>query len=161
MRAFWKALSASSADRSFWSSSIALSWMWLTVPSAPMTNLWAGRLAGGEGRLPRSPDRALPYFDIVLRREPTAMGRGIAMSPASVRAAATAATLADGLVMLFRRVTRWLALRELDSTECELFRECDWREELKLPEDGLTTDKDGRWASGREDCCISCGWKRW
>jgi len=147
MRAFWKAaLSASSAERSFWSSSIALSSMlWLTVPLTPMANLWlwVGRLAGGEGRLPRRPDRALPYLDMVLRRDPTVIGSGIAMSPASVRAAATAATLAEGLVMLFRRVTRWFALRELDSTECELLRECDCREELKLPEDGLT-DKEGR-----------------
>lgn len=122
---------------------MALSWMWLTDPPAPMTNLWVGRLAGGEGRLPSRPERALPYFDIVLRREPTVMGRGMAISPASVRAAATAATLAEGLVMLLRRVTRWFALRELDSTECELLRECDWREVLKLPEEALT-GKDGR-----------------
>jgi hypothetical protein len=93
---------------------------------------------------------------MVLRRDPTAIGSGIAMSPASVRAAATATTLADGLVMLLRRVTRWFALSELDSTECELLRECDCRDEPKLPDDGFT-DKDGRWAIGREVGCISCG----
>lgn len=90
---------------SFSSSSMALSCM-LTTPSS-VTNLRPGRLAGGDGRLPAMADRAEPCLDIVFRREPpTAMGKGMARSPASPSAAATAATLVAELVMLFRRVTR-------------------------------------------------------
>ncbi len=117
-----------SSDRSFWSSSMALSWMPVTAPLGPRTNLCVVRLAGGEGRLPTRAERATPRVGYcVLRREygGDGQGRGMAMSPASVRAAATAATLADGFVMLLRRVTRWPALSELDRIECELVRECD------------------------------------
>jgi hypothetical protein len=88
-------------------------------------------------------DRAMPCFDMVLRREPIAMGNGIARSPASVKAAATAATFVPLLVMLFRRVTRWFTLSEVDSTECELFRECACLEPLRLPELEWI-DMDGR-----------------
>jgi hypothetical protein len=99
-----------------------------------MFSWWEGRLAGGEGKPTAMADRAMPCFDIVLRREPMAIGSGIALSPASVKAAATAATLVPVLVMLFLRVTRWFALSEVDSTECELFRECACLEPLRLPE---------------------------
>lgn len=74
-------------------------------------------------------DRAAADLDMVPRRELEAIGSGVILSPASVKAAATAATLADVLVMLFRRVTRWVALRAPDKAEwaceCELLRECD------------------------------------
>lgn len=120
-RAFWKADSASSPDMSFSSSSIALSCP-LAAPF-PVTNLCVGRLAGGEGRLPTIADRERPFFDTVFRRELTAIGRGMATSPDSWSAAATAATFAPVFVMLLRRVMRWAPLRALPSSECELFRE--------------------------------------
>jgi hypothetical protein len=84
----------------------------------------------------------------------TAMGSGMAMSPDSWRAAATAATLAPVFVMLLRRVMRWAPLRALPRSECELFREWDCRLSVRPP--GTDVDEmDGRCESGREVCCIS------
>lgn len=80
-------------------------------------NRCVGRLAGGEGKLPMIVDRAAADLDMVPRRELTAMGRGPTISPASSRAAATAATLVVLFVMLFRRVTRWVAFRAPDKAE--------------------------------------------
>ena len=151
-RAFWKAESASSPDMSFSSSSMALS----CTPAGPfpVTNLRVGRLAGGDGRLPTIADRERPALEMVLRRELTAIGRGMAMSPDSWSAAATAATLAPVFVMLLRRVMRWAPLRALPRSECELFRECDCRLSVRPP--GTDVDEiDGRCVSGREVCCIS------
>lgn len=76
-----------------------------------------GKLAGGEGKLPTIAERAAADFDMVPRRELTAMGKGPTLSPASSRAAATAATLAAVLVILLRRVTRWVGLRAPDRAE--------------------------------------------
>lgn len=104
-------------------------------------------------------ERPEPCLDIVFRRDPRAMGRGIALSPASLSAAATAATLVTVLFMLLRRVTRWLALSELDSTEWELVREWDCRVAFRPPDIELV-DTEGRWVSGREVCCISWGQTR-
>lgn len=75
--------------------------------------------------------RAAALLDAVLRREPVPpMGSGPTLSTeASLKAAATAATLAAGLVIDFRRVTRWFAvLRELPRIEWELVREWDDRD---------------------------------
>jgi hypothetical protein len=148
-RAFWKADAASSPDMSFSSSSIALS---CTLPApCPVTNRRDGRLAGGEGRLPMIADRERPFLDIVFRRELTPMGSGMAMSPDSWNAAATAATLAPVFVMLLRRVMRWAPLRALPRSECELFRECDCR--LRVIPPGTEVDEiDGRCESGRVVC---------
>lgn len=52
------------------------------------------------------------------RDEGPVMGRAEDLS-LSLRTAARALTLAAGLVTDFRRVTRWLGLRELVSSECE------------------------------------------
>lgn len=98
--------------------------------------------------------RDRPFLDMVFRRELPAMGSAMALSPASVRAAVTAATLVPELVMLLRRVTRWVPLRDPAATECELARECDCRPTDKPPSMELE-DMDGRWVSGREACCIS------
>ena len=149
-RAFW---SASSPDMSLSSSSMALPCI-LTVPPA-VTNLWEGKLAGGDGRLPARPDRERLFLDKVFRRLLTAMGSGVGLSPASWRAAATAATLALVLVILLRRVTRWLPLRAAPMTECELVRECDCRL-TDRPPDAELDDMDGRCVSGRDVWCISC-----
>lgn len=125
----------------------------LTVPS-DVTNLCVGRLAGGEGRLPTTADRERPFLDIVLRRALMEMGSGIALSPDSCwRAAARAATLAPVFVMLFRRVTRWVPLRDPESREWELVRECGCR---AIDRAGMgLEDTEGRCESGREVCCIS------
>lgn len=127
----------------------------LTVPSV-VTNLCVGRLAGGDGRLPRTADRERPFLDIVLRRALMEMGSGIALSPDSCwRAAVRAATLAPVFVMLFRRVTRWLLLKDPESKEWELVRECGCRAIVRAGV-GLE-DTEGRCERGREVCCIS--WK--
>ncbi len=152
-RAFWKAESASSPDMSFSSSSMALLSCTPTGP-LPVANLEVGRLAGGDGRLPTIADRERPFLDMVFRRELTAIGSGVAMSPDSWRAAATAATLAIVFVMLLRRVMRWAPLRALPRSECELFREWDCRLSVRPP--GTEVDEmDGRCVSGRVVCCIS------
>jgi len=152
-RAFWNAESASSPDMSLSSSSMALS---CTPPMLlSVMNLRVGRLAGGEGRLATMAERERPFLDSVFRRELTAMGRGMAMSPDSWRAAATAATLAPVFVMLLRRVMRWAPLRALPRSECELFRE--WVCRLSVRPPGTDVDEiDGRCVSGREVCWISC-----
>lgn len=90
-------------------------------------NLCVGILAGGDGRLPEIADRIAVGLEIVPRRPLMVIGRGVILSPASVRAAATAATLAPEFVMLLRRLTRWEALSAPDKAEwvweCELLRE--------------------------------------
>ena len=111
-------------------------------------------LAGGDGKLPARPDRERLFLEAVFRRELTAIGNGIGLSPASWRAAATAATLVPVLVMLFRRVTRWEPLREAPMTEWEPVRECDCRL-TESPPDMELEDMDGRCVSGRDVCCIS------
>lgn len=154
MRAFWKA-SPSSPDMSLSSSSMALSCI-LAVPFV-MTNLWIGKLAGGDRGLPAIEVRAMLLRDNVFLRALTEMGSGMGLSPASWRAAATAATLALGFVMLLRRVTRWLALRDALRTECELVvREWDCRPPMDSPAVMELEETDGRWVKGREVCCISC-----
>ena len=65
-----------------------------------------------------------------------------------------AATLAPVLVMLFRRVTRWLPLSAAPMTEWEVLREWDWRVMDMPPDNEL--DIDGRWVRGRDVCWISC-----
>ncbi len=150
-RAFWESSSPSSADM-LNSSSIALSCM-VMFPSVDR-NLWVGRLAGGEGRLPTMADREAPFLDMVFRRAEMVMGSGIALSPASWRAAATAAAWGAVLVMLLRRVTR-LALTAPTRTEWELLREWDWRLAIKEPaaEVGVT---EKRCVSGFDEGWISC-----
>lgn len=139
----------SSPDMSLSSSSMALSWV--PVGMFIETNLFMGKLPGGEGRLPAIPDRDILFLDTVLRREPTAIGSGVGRSPASCwRAAAMAATLAPVLVMLFRRVTRWLPLSAAPMTEWEVLREWDWRVMDRPPDKEL--DIDGRWVRGLEVC---------
>lgn len=71
-------------------------------------------------------DRTMVGFEMVPRRELVVMGRAVIMSPASLRAAATAATLAPELVILLRRVTRW-ALRAPERAEWAWVWEF-WRE---------------------------------
>jgi hypothetical protein len=84
--------------------------------------LWLGRLAGGEGRLPRAVALAEAFFDMVFRR--AVIGIPVVVSPASLTAATIAATLLAALEdTLFRRVTRWLGIRDPDDTEWEWFRE--------------------------------------
>lgn len=82
IRAVWRPPSASSADISLESSSIALS-----CPSGfgCIAKRFVGRLAGGEGRLPTMAARAAADLDIdiVLRRALTAMGREATLSPPS------------------------------------------------------------------------------
>jgi len=143
---------SSLSDASFGSSSMALSSTSILPSSA--ANLWVGRLAGGEGRLPARLRREPPLFlDTVLRRAP-AIGTAVTFSPASLRTAATAAAEVAVLDMLFRRVTRWVGLSEEDRIECELLREWLWRADMLMvvvEED----DIEGRCASGLEACCIS------
>lgn len=104
-------------------------------------NLWVGKLAGGEGKLPTIGGRAVAGLDMVPRRELTAIGNGPTLSPASSRAAATAATLAAVPVMLFRRVTRWVALRAPDKAEYvwELLRE--WDNGLEAPKEDAEVEE--------------------
>lgn len=120
-----------------------------------------GRLAGGEGRLPESVDLGIPFLDVVLRRALIVTGRGMALSPASLRpaATATAATLAPVMVMLLRRVTRWVGLSDPEETEWELFRECDSRL-TNVPPVIELEDIDGRWDNGRGAACVSCSSRR-
>jgi hypothetical protein len=66
----------------------------------------------------------MAFFDMVWRRELLAMGRaGVAST--SRRAAVNALTLAPTFVTDLRRVTRWLALRELERRDEEPVREWD------------------------------------
>ena len=151
-RAFSGSKSPSSADMSFNSSSIALSCM--SMLESGVTNLWVGRLAGGEGRLPVMTDRGAPLLETVFRRVEMAIGSGMALSPASWIAAATAAVLVAVLVMLLRRVTR-LALAGPTRMEWELLRECDCRVAVKEPVVELE-DREKRCVSGLDACWSSC-----
>jgi hypothetical protein len=108
------AVSSSSSISSFWSSSIALS-LRSDFPVEVNRILWPGKLAGGEGRLPRAADLAEALFDIVLRRLEIGMPK--ALSPASLTAATMAATLLAFEDTLFRRVTLLLEMREPEDTE--------------------------------------------
>jgi hypothetical protein len=81
---------------------------------------WVGRLAGGEGRLPRAADADLADapLDIVFRLAEMGIPRDV--SPASLAAATMAATFVAALEdTLFRRDTRWLEMSEPEVTECE------------------------------------------
>jgi hypothetical protein len=80
-------------------------------------DLLLGKLAGGEGRLPRRIDLADALFDIDLRWPD--IGIPGVLSPASLTAATIAATLLAFEDTLFRRVTLWLGMREPDETEWE------------------------------------------
>jgi hypothetical protein len=112
--------------------------------------LCPGKLAGGDGRLPRAADLAEAFFDIVFRR--LVIGMPKVVSPASLTAATMAATLLAFEDTLFRRVTLWLVIREPEDTECEWFREWDLGREPEY------VDIDRRcWLRGLEECWIS--WK--
>lgn len=149
MRAFCMLFSPSSPDALFGSSSIAFS---LTSILPSKWNFCVGRLAGGEGRLPTIAARAAALFDVVLRRELTAIGVTLS-PPTSLIAAAMAAAFAAVFVMDFRRVTRWLALRAPLRMEWELVREWDCR--VVSPEEEAD-ESDGRcWFNGLVVCCIS------
>lgn len=65
---------------------------------------------------------AMACLDMVCRRELLAIGRAGVASP-SRRATVSAATLAPTLVTDLRRVTRWVLLRDVESSEDELWRE--------------------------------------
>ncbi len=118
-----KSVSSSSSISSFWSSSIALSPR-SDLPLVVNRILWLGKLAGGEGRLPRAAVLADVLLDIVFRR--AEIGIPIEVSPASLTAATIAATLlAVFEETLLRRVTLWLGIREPDETEWEWFRPWD------------------------------------
>lgn len=120
MRACLNPLSSSSSTSSFWSSSIALSFR-SDLPFEVIRILCDGRLAGGEGKLPRAADLAEALFDIVLRLADIGIPE---VSPASLAAATIAATLLAAFDdTLFLRDTRWLVIRDPEDTECELFRE--------------------------------------
>jgi hypothetical protein len=80
--------------------------------------LCPGKLAGGEGRLPRAADLAEAFFDIVFRRLEI-IGIPNVVSPASLTAATMAATFPAFEDTLFRRVTLWLVIRDPEDTECE------------------------------------------
>lgn len=180
LASFKEAGSISPSDISFRSSSIAL-------PS-DVTNLRVGRLAGGDGsgRLPISPlvpavaiaaamapPRAkppnelltalAPGFDSVFRRAFIARAPFGRTSASWMIAAMAATFVAPGLVMLLRRLTRWLALRAEPMIEWEPFLECGSR--LAKPLDALVLkeptpfgafDIDGRWVRGLGDAWISC-----
>ncbi len=89
--------------------------------------MWPGKLAGGEGRLPKA-DLADVFFDMVFRR--LVIGIPEEVSPASLTAATMAATLlAVFEVTLFRRDTRWFVIRDPEDTEWEWFREWDFGRE--------------------------------
>jgi hypothetical protein len=139
---------SSSSISSFSSSSIALS-LRSNFPLDVNRILWPGRLAGGEGRLPRAVDLADALFDIVFRR--WEIGIPNVPSLASLTAATIAATLlAVFEVTLFRRVTLWFEMREPEETEWEWFRECDLGREPEF------ADMERRcWLMGLEECCIS------
>jgi len=79
-RLFWSP-EPSSSPEPFKSSSMALSCI-LNIPSV-VTNLRPGRLAGGDGKLPRAAVREKPFLDMVLRRELTPIGRGMGLSAPS------------------------------------------------------------------------------
>lgn len=118
MRDCLKPEGSSSSISSFWSSSMALSPR-SDFPLEAIRILWLGRLAGGDGGLPRAADLADALLDIVFRR--LAMGTPKEASPP---ASLTAATIAATLLMLFdetlfRRVTRWFGMSEPDETELE------------------------------------------
>lgn len=120
--------------------------------------------AGGcDGRLAARTAREMPDFDTVFRR-PLLMviGRAVALSAPSATTspmtAATAATLAAVFVMLFRRVTRWVALSELPRIEWELFLECDCRP--GSPATFELEDIEGRCVNGLDVCCISWAGQR-
>lgn len=157
----------------------------MALPSA-VTNFRLGRLAGGDGRgrLPivpfamaiaaaiavgargKQPGDPLvapaPIFDAVLRRPPApALGMGKA-SASCISAAMAATVVAPGLVMLFRRLTRWFALRAAPIIEWEPVRECGCRLARPLELLGLKAPAafgalgiDGRWVNGLAVCCIS------
>jgi hypothetical protein len=127
--------------------------------TSTLTSVFLGKLGGGEGRLPTKPDRELALLDTVCRRDDAfAMGRADDLSP-SRSAAASAFTLAAGLVTDLRRVTRWFGLREVvrrEWEEWELARACVCLAGSVVVEE---PERDGRCVKGREDCCISCGQK--
>lgn len=83
---------------------------------AIIESLWVGRLLGG---VARPPDLAPTLLDIVFLRELEGMGKAREVSPASLTAAATAATLAALADTLFRRVTRCVGLNDPADTESE------------------------------------------
>jgi hypothetical protein len=114
MRDLLKALSSSSIS-SFWSSSIALS-SFSDFRFNINDNLWLGRLLGGVA----SPAYFPPFpLDIVFLRDDIEIGIAREESPTSLATAATAAAFAVLAETLFRRVTRWVGLREPADIECE------------------------------------------
>jgi hypothetical protein len=92
----------------------------------------------------------LDPLDMVFLR--LAIGIPIEISPDSLAAATMAATLPAVLEdTLFRRLTRWFAIRDPEETEVEWFREWDCRG--REPE---FVDMDRRcWLTGLEECWIS------
>ena len=143
-------VSSSSSMSSISASSIALS-LRSDLPLEVNRILWLGKLAGGEGRLPRAEALADAFFDIVLRR--WEIGIPKLLSPDSL----TAATMAATLLALFddtllRRLTLWLVIRDPEDTEWEWFREWDLGREPEF------VDMERRcWLRGLEECWIS--WK--
>lgn len=113
-------------------------------------NLWAGMLAGGEGRPPAP--------DLDIRRLPILMGKAGTLSFMSPIAAAAAAAAATMFALLFetllRRATRWEALRGPGTTVWEFVRECDCRAAF-IPFREVE-ERDGRCVNGLEVCKISC-----
>lgn len=142
-----ESLSDSSPDVS-WLSSMAL------LPFSCLISALLGKLGGGDGRLPTKPDRTLdPLETVCLREDCVVMGRTDDRS-LSRSTAARALTLAAGLVTDLRRVTRWLGLRELVSSEWE---EWELARVWVLPVRVVVEDpeRDGRCVNGLEDCCGS------